>query len=159
MLAVCDDERVDPRGRFDRSEAGLSYGQPRLDARHRSRGGKRTGGSLSRRSRLPRRRHSPRACVGGRQGLNVGVQEAVGLGRKRAQVVKGMSPPCLLDMYHFERHRVAAHLNGSSRGPPSGRSHPGFEREDFGASAAGMVRAGSRCRDGWRNGPDRGGLT
>ena len=48
--------------------------------------------------------HSP---VGG-QGLNMGVQDAVNLGWKLAQVVKGTSPESLLDTYHAERHPVAA---------------------------------------------------
>src|SRR5262249_42320505 len=42
--------------------------------------------------------HSP---VGG-QGLNTGVQDAVNLGWKLAQVVKGWSPDSLLDTYHDE---------------------------------------------------------
>ena len=50
--------------------------------------------------------HSP---VGG-QGLNVGVQDAVNLGWKLAQVVKGTSPEDLLDTYHTERHPVAARV-------------------------------------------------
>lgn len=45
--------------------------------------------------------------VGG-QGLNIGVQDAVNLGWKLAQVVKGTSPQSLLDTYHAERHPVAA---------------------------------------------------
>jgi 2-polyprenyl-6-methoxyphenol hydroxylase-like FAD-dependent oxidoreductase len=50
--------------------------------------------------------HSP---VGG-QGLNIGVQDAVNLGWKLAQVVKGVSPDSLLDTYHAERHPVAARV-------------------------------------------------
>jgi 2-polyprenyl-6-methoxyphenol hydroxylase-like FAD-dependent oxidoreductase len=50
--------------------------------------------------------HSP---VGG-QGLNTGVQDAVNLGWKLAQVVKGISPDSLLDTYHTERHPVAARV-------------------------------------------------
>jgi 2-polyprenyl-6-methoxyphenol hydroxylase-like FAD-dependent oxidoreductase len=50
--------------------------------------------------------HSP---VGG-QGLNTGVQDAVNLGWKLAQVVKETSPPSLLDTYHAERHPVAARV-------------------------------------------------
>jgi len=50
--------------------------------------------------------HSP---VGG-QGLNTGVQDAVNLGWKLAQVVKGISPESLLDTYHDERHPVAARV-------------------------------------------------
>ncbi|MBX5182505.1 hypothetical protein HJB88_07630 [Rhizobium sp. NZLR5] len=50
--------------------------------------------------------HSP---VGG-QGLNTGVQDAVNLGWKLAQVVKGISPESLLETYHAERHPVAARV-------------------------------------------------
>lgn len=46
----------------------------------------------------------------GGQGLNVGVQDAVNLGWKLAQVVKGTSPDSLLDTYHAERHPVAARV-------------------------------------------------
>ncbi len=44
----------------------------------------------------------------GGQGLNVGVQDAVNLGWKLAQVVKGTSRACLLDTYQAERHPVGA---------------------------------------------------
>jgi 2-polyprenyl-6-methoxyphenol hydroxylase-like FAD-dependent oxidoreductase len=44
----------------------------------------------------------------GGQGLNLGVQDAVNLGWKLAQVVKRTSPESLLDTYHAERHPVAA---------------------------------------------------
>lgn len=50
--------------------------------------------------------HSP---VGG-QGLNTGVQDAMNLGWKLAQVVKGTSPDSLLDTYHSERHPVGARV-------------------------------------------------
>jgi 2-polyprenyl-6-methoxyphenol hydroxylase-like FAD-dependent oxidoreductase len=46
----------------------------------------------------------------GGQGLNTGVQDAVNLGWKLAQVVKGASPDGLLDTYHSERHPVAARV-------------------------------------------------
>jgi 3-(3-hydroxy-phenyl)propionate hydroxylase len=46
----------------------------------------------------------------GGQGLNVGVQDAVNLGWKLAQVVKGTSPDSLLDSYHDERHPVGARV-------------------------------------------------
>jgi 3-(3-hydroxy-phenyl)propionate hydroxylase len=46
----------------------------------------------------------------GGQGLNIGVQDAVNLGWKLAQVVKGTSPESLLDSYHAERHPVAARV-------------------------------------------------
>jgi 2-polyprenyl-6-methoxyphenol hydroxylase-like FAD-dependent oxidoreductase len=44
----------------------------------------------------------------GGQGLSLGVQDAVNLGWKLAQVVNGTSPESLLDTYHAERHPVAA---------------------------------------------------
>ena len=47
--------------------------------------------------------------VGG-QGLNLGVQDAVNLGWKLAQVVAGVSPESLLDTYQAERHPVAAEV-------------------------------------------------
>jgi 2-polyprenyl-6-methoxyphenol hydroxylase-like FAD-dependent oxidoreductase len=47
--------------------------------------------------------------VGG-QGLNIGVQDAVNLGWKLAQVVRGTSPESLLDTYHAERHPVGARV-------------------------------------------------
>jgi 2-polyprenyl-6-methoxyphenol hydroxylase-like FAD-dependent oxidoreductase len=47
--------------------------------------------------------------VGG-QGLQTGVQDAVNLGWKLAQVVKGVSADSLLDTYHAERHPVAARV-------------------------------------------------
>ena len=50
--------------------------------------------------------HSP---VGG-QGLNTGVQDAVNLGWKLAQVVNRTAPESLLDSYQAERHPVAARV-------------------------------------------------
>jgi 2-polyprenyl-6-methoxyphenol hydroxylase-like FAD-dependent oxidoreductase len=47
--------------------------------------------------------------VGG-QGLNLGVQDAVNLGWKLAQVERGRSPESLLDTYEAERHPVAARV-------------------------------------------------
>jgi 2-polyprenyl-6-methoxyphenol hydroxylase-like FAD-dependent oxidoreductase len=44
----------------------------------------------------------------GGQGLGLGVQDAVNLGWKLAQVIHGTSPESLLDTYHDERHPVAA---------------------------------------------------
>ena len=44
----------------------------------------------------------------GGQGLSLGVQDAVNLGWKLAQVVNGISPESLLDTYQDERHPVAA---------------------------------------------------
>ena len=50
--------------------------------------------------------HSP---IGG-QGLGTGVQDAVNLGWKLAQVVNRTSPDSLLDTYHAERHPVGARI-------------------------------------------------
>ncbi|MEY2568468.1 MAG: 3-(3-hydroxy-phenyl)propionate hydroxylase [Actinomycetota bacterium] len=50
--------------------------------------------------------HSPH----GGQGLNTGVQDAVNLGWKLAQVVHGTSSEGLLDTYHAERHPVGARV-------------------------------------------------
>ena len=50
--------------------------------------------------------HSP---IGG-LGLGTGVQDAVNLGWKLAQVIKGASPEGLLDTYHAERHPVGARV-------------------------------------------------
>jgi 3-(3-hydroxy-phenyl)propionate hydroxylase len=50
--------------------------------------------------------HSP---VSG-QGLNIGMQDAVNLGWKLAQVVRGTAPDSLLDTYHAERHPVGARV-------------------------------------------------
>ncbi|MGH2808447.1 MAG: FAD-dependent monooxygenase [Actinomycetota bacterium] len=50
--------------------------------------------------------HSP---VGG-QGLNIGVQDAMNLGWKLAQVINEISPDGLLDTYHAERHPIAARV-------------------------------------------------
>jgi len=50
--------------------------------------------------------HSP---IGG-QGLNTGIQDAVNLGWKLAQVVQVRAPDALLDSYHSERHPVGARV-------------------------------------------------
>lgn len=54
--------------------------------------------------------HAP---LGG-QGLNLGVQDAVNLGWKLAQVVAGTSPESLLDTYESERKPVAARVMHST---------------------------------------------
>src|SRR5262249_11802920 len=46
----------------------------------------------------------------GGQGLQTGVQDAVNLGWKLAQVIKRTSPETLLDTYHAERHPVGARV-------------------------------------------------
>ena len=51
----------------------------------------------------------------GGQGLNTGVQDAVNLGWKLAQVVNRTSPERLLDTYHAERHPVGARVLHNSR--------------------------------------------
>ncbi len=50
--------------------------------------------------------HSP----DGAQGLQIGVQDAVNLGWKLAQVLNRTCPESLLDTYHAERHPVGARL-------------------------------------------------
>ncbi len=50
--------------------------------------------------------HSP----AGGQGLNIGVQDAVNLGWKLAQVVHGSAKESLLDSYQAERHPIAARV-------------------------------------------------
>jgi 3-(3-hydroxy-phenyl)propionate hydroxylase len=50
--------------------------------------------------------HSPH----GGQGLNLGVQDAVNLGWKLAQVVHETSPESLLETYHAERHPVGTRV-------------------------------------------------
>jgi hypothetical protein len=50
--------------------------------------------------------HSP----AGGQGLNIGVQDAVNLGWKLAQVVNGNAPDSLLDSYQAERHPIGARV-------------------------------------------------
>ena len=68
----------------------------------------------------------------GGQGLNTGVQDAVNLGWKLAQVVNRTSPESLLDTYHAERHPVgcprAAQHDGARRASPPGRTHGGLAR-------------------------------
>jgi 2-polyprenyl-6-methoxyphenol hydroxylase-like FAD-dependent oxidoreductase len=79
----------------------------------------------------------------GGQGLNTGVQDAVNLGWKLAQVVNRTAPESLLDTYHAERHPVAARVlrttMASGRAAPRGRAHQG---------AAGDNRRAARDRRG-----------
>ncbi len=46
----------------------------------------------------------------GGQGIGLGLQDAVNLGWKLAQVVRGTSPATLLDSYHGERHPATARV-------------------------------------------------
>ena len=46
----------------------------------------------------------------GGQGIGLGVQDAVNLGWKLAQVVRGVSPDDLLESYHAERHPATARV-------------------------------------------------
>lgn len=51
----------------------------------------------------------------GGQGMGTGIQDAVNLGWKLAQVVHGTSPDSLLDTYHDERHPVGARVLRNTR--------------------------------------------
>ncbi len=71
----------------------------------------------------------------GGQGLNIGVQDAMNLGWKLAQVVKGTSPASLLDTYHSERHPIAARVLRNTR------AHVALSRPDDPSKAAREVVA------------------
>ena len=51
----------------------------------------------------------------GGQGVQTGMQDAVNLGWKLAQVIRGTSPDSLLDTYHAERHPVGARVLRNTR--------------------------------------------
>lgn len=72
--------------------------------------------------------------VGG-QGLNIGVQDAVNLGWKLAQVVAGTSPEGLLDTYQAERHPIAARVLRDTR------AQVALARPDAHAKAASAIVA------------------
>jgi 3-(3-hydroxy-phenyl)propionate hydroxylase len=80
----------------------------------------------------------------GGQGLNLGVQDAVNLGWKLAQVVKGTSPEGLLDSYQAERHPVAA------RALQNTLAQVAFLRRDDRSRAAWEVLSGLLQMDGPR---------
>ena len=86
----------------------------------------------------------------GGQGLNIGVQDAVNLGWKLAQVVKRTSPESLLDTYHAERHPVAARVlqehDGAGRASPPRRPHQGAGRHRCRAPRAWTSRASDSPR-------------
>jgi len=65
--------------------------------------------------------------VGG-QGVNTGVQDAVNLGWKLAQVVKRLAPESLLDTYHAERHPVAARVLRNTMAQMALLRHPDDDR-------------------------------
>jgi hypothetical protein len=65
--------------------------------------------------------------IGG-QGLNTGMQDAVNLGWKLAQVVNGTSPDTLLDTYHAERHPVAARVLRNALAQMALLHHPDDDR-------------------------------
>jgi 2-polyprenyl-6-methoxyphenol hydroxylase-like FAD-dependent oxidoreductase len=94
--------------------------------------------------------HSP---VGG-QGLNIGVQDAVNLGWKLAQVVNGTSPESLLDTYHAERHPVAARVLRNTMAQvalAARRAHQGPARHHVRAAEHGRAAQAVR-RDDVRSG-------
>ena len=84
----------------------------------------------------------------GGQGLSLGVQDAVNLGWKLAQVVDGTSPASLLDTYQDERHPVAARVasahDGSGRAPAPRRAHAGPGRCGVGAREHGRASQTAR---------------
>jgi 3-(3-hydroxy-phenyl)propionate hydroxylase len=75
--------------------------------------------------------HAP---LGG-QGLNIGLQDAVNLGWKLAQVVKRTSPASLLDTYRAERHPVAARASRNTM------AHVAVRRTDERIRALGEITA------------------
>jgi 3-(3-hydroxy-phenyl)propionate hydroxylase len=71
----------------------------------------------------------------GGQGLNIGVQDAVNLGWKLAQVVRRISPEALLDTYHAERHPIAARVLRNTM------AHVALRRQDDRTNALGEIVA------------------
>ncbi len=71
----------------------------------------------------------------GGQGLNIGVQDAVNLGWKLAQVVRRVSQESLLDTYHSERHPVAARVLRNTM------AHVALQRPDERTKALGDIVA------------------
>ena len=90
----------------------------------------------------------------GGQGLNTGVQDAVNLGWKLAQVVNKTSPESLLDTYHAERHPVGARVLQNTMAQVAlsspGRPSPGAPRHHDSNCSAWTSRAGAspRCSPG-----------
>ena len=82
----------------------------------------------------------------GGQGLNTGVQDAVNLGWKLAQVVNRTSPESLLDTYHAERHPVAARVLRTTM------AHVALRRQDERTEALRETIAELLAADEARNG-------
>ena len=84
----------------------------------------------------------------GGQGMDTGVQDAVNLGWKLAQVVDGTSPESLLDTYHAERHPVAARVlqqhHGAGRAQQPRRPSPGAPRHHDRAAEHGRAAPAHR---------------
>ncbi|MDH2385614.1 FAD-dependent monooxygenase [Bradyrhizobium sp. CER78] len=77
----------------------------------------------------------------GGQGLNIGVQDAVNLGWKLAQVVKLTSPDSLLDSYQAERHPVAARVLRNTM------AHVALSRTDARSKALNEIVSDLLCMD------------
>jgi 3-(3-hydroxy-phenyl)propionate hydroxylase len=71
----------------------------------------------------------------GGQGLNIGVQDAMNLGWKLAQVIKGTAPESLLDTYYAERHPLAARVLRNTM------AQVALRRPDDGSKALGDIVA------------------
>lgn len=84
--------------------------------------------------------HAP---LGG-QGLNLGVQDAVNLGWKLAQVIKHQSSDSLLDTYHAERHPVGARVLRTTM------AHVAVRRTDDRSKALGDIVSELLAMDGPR---------
>ncbi len=93
--------------------------------------------------------HSP----AGGQGLNIGVQDAVNLGWKLAQVVNGTSPESLLDTYQAERHPIGARVLKITMAQtalmPRRRTDEGLAREHVRAAEDGRASQAIRRDDVW----------
>lgn len=80
----------------------------------------------------------------GGQGLNTGIQDAVNLGWKLAQVAHGTAPDALLDTYHEERHPVGARVLQTALAQVAAAT-PGIRHEALRA-AIGELLAGDDAR-------------
>jgi 3-(3-hydroxy-phenyl)propionate hydroxylase len=89
--------------------------------------------------------HSP----AGGQGLNIGVQDAVNLGWKLAQVVNGTSAESLLDTYQAERHPIGAEHPGANGAQPRRRTDERLARDHVRAPQDGRASQAVRRHDVW----------